>query len=89
MYGQTGAKNQHGRRITASPQQDPAFIMTRFVDGGSGYLSNSEYGVTFPTPKAGKYWVSARFDNGVVGGWAGPGTIVKIYRNGTFVVTPR
>lgn len=89
LLGEGGAQNQHGRTIRATPQNDPGFIMTRIVDGGSGYMSNNEYPVTFPTPKGDRYWISAQFDMGIVGGWASAGTIVKIYRDGRFMVNPR
>jgi len=89
MFGDGGAKNQHGRLIRAVPQNDPTFIMTRFVDGGSGYRANTEYQVTFPTPKGDSYWISAQYDNGIVGGWAKTGSNVKIYRDGRFIVAPR
>ena len=89
MYGQGEKQNQQGRVIRATPQGAPGFVMTRMVDGGSGYLSNNEYAVTFPTPKGDMYWISAQFDNGVVGGWVSSGSIVKIYRDGDFVVVPR
>ena len=89
MYGESGVQNQHGRTIRATPQNDPGFTMTRIVDGGSGYLSNSEYPVTFPTPKGDWYWIGAQFDTGIVGGWANAGSIVKIYRDGQFITYPR
>jgi len=89
VFGEGGAQNQHGRTIRATPAGDPGFVMTRIVDGGSGYLSNNEYAVTFPAPKGDQYWISVQFDKGIVGGWVDAGSIVKIYRDGRFMVSPR
>lgn len=89
MFDGNGKQNQQGRNILATSKRDPGFTMTRNVDGGSGYLSNNEYEVTFPTPKGDVYWISAQFDNGIVGGWVNAGSNVKIYRDGRFIVQPR
>jgi hypothetical protein len=89
MLGADGARNQQGRIVRATSVNDPRFILTRIVDGGSGYLSNNEYKLTLPTPKGGVYWISAQYDNGMVSGWATAGSTVDIYRDGRFIVSPR
>jgi uncharacterized protein (DUF2141 family) len=89
MLGSNGAKNQQGRTVQAVSASQPDFIMSRVIDGGSGYLSNNEYQVTFPTPYGGMYWISARYDSGIVGGWVNAGSNVKVYRDGRFIVSPQ
>jgi hypothetical protein len=89
MLGSAGEKNQQGRIVHALSPTKPGVIMTRIVDSGSGYLSNNEYQLTFPTPNGIIYWVSAQYDNGIVGGWVQAGSDVKIYRDGRFIVSPR
>lgn len=88
MFGAHGERNQQGRIVSATSSKKPGFIMTRIVDGGSGYLSNNEYQLTFPTPTADIYFIRAQYDKGIIGGWVKAGSDVKIYRDGRFIVTP-
>ena len=43
VLGPNGEHNQQGRVVRVSPQSRPDVIMTRIVDGGSGYLSQNQY----------------------------------------------
>ena len=85
MLGPTGQQNQQGRRVTAVAQDGSNFTMTRFVDGGSGYMSNNEYVLTFPTPHGSAYQINAYYASGTVSGVATAGSTVKTYQGGPLV----
>ncbi|MGE0824082.1 MAG: FG-GAP repeat domain-containing protein [Candidatus Binatia bacterium] len=50
VHDTNGARNQFGRTLSISPLMQPAVKLTRIVDGGSGYLSQSQYTVLVGTP---------------------------------------
>lgn len=56
-----GHKNQFGRKVVVKPLNNSGFVMTRFVDGGSGYMSNSPYMVTIPLPEDTVYSVTVYY----------------------------
>ena len=68
-----GRRNQQGRVVYVVPEEDPSFIMTRVVDGGSGMLSQNQYAMLVGTPFTGPHTVTVRFAGG----------------DRTFVVRPR
>jgi hypothetical protein len=61
VVGAGGEQNQAGRVVRVSPMLRPEVVMTQVVDGGSGYMSNAPYDLTFATPYEGAYTVSVRF----------------------------
>ncbi len=88
MLDQNGRQNQQGRRVTAVAQDGSNFAQTRFIDGGSGYLTNGEYALTFPTPRgsSNSYQINAYYAGTTVSGSATAGSTVKIYSDGRFVI---
>jgi hypothetical protein len=61
-----GEENQFGRVVRISSEQDPAVILARAVDSGSGYLSNNQYQLLVSLPLAGTYTIEAIFRTGAV-----------------------
>jgi hypothetical protein len=60
--------------------------MTKVVDGGSGYMANSPYELTFATPYFGAYTISVRFADATYTAVARNGDHVTMYADGTFSV---
>jgi hypothetical protein len=52
------------------------------VDGGSGYLANSQYPLLVGTPYAGQFHVAIRFDNATVEFDMAAGQKRRVYRGG-------
>lgn len=82
LLGEHGEHNQAGRIVRATPQSRPLVSMTQVVDGGSGYMANSPYDLTFTTPYPGSYVVSVRFANATYSATAHAGDHVVMYANG-------
>jgi len=76
-----GYKNQFGRKIVVKPLNNDAFVMTRFVDGGSGYMSNSPYMVTIPLPEDTIYNVTVYYAGNKVS-FDSNGGFYDVYANG-------
>ncbi len=85
VLGNQGQENQQGRVVRAWPLANPGFVMTGIVDGGSGYMANTPYTLSFAAPYAGAYGYSIRFNNGVVTGLIHPGQSLDVRRNGNVV----
>jgi len=85
VVGANGEHNQAGRVVRLTPDARPNVIMTQIVDGGSGYMANSPYDITFATPYSGAYTVSVRFANATYTTTAHAGERVVMYANGTVV----
>ena len=85
VLGNEGQENQQGRVVRVRPLANPDFVMTGIVDGGSGYMANTPYALSFAAPYAGAYGYSIRFDNGVVTGLIHPGQSLDVRRNGSVV----
>lgn len=81
-----GAHNQTGRVVRVTPHARPNVTMTQVVDGGSGYMSNGPYELTFATPYPGAYTVAARFATATYTTVAHTGDHVTMYANGTFSI---
>lgn len=60
VRGANGERNQFGRVIQVIPPQTSQ-IYTRFVDGGSGYLSQNQYPILVGTPYLGVHTVKVYF----------------------------
>mgnify|MGYP003946459637 CR=1 FL=1 len=86
IVGANGEHNQAGRVAHVSPQLHPDVIMTQVVDGGSGYLANNQYDLTFATPYAGAYTITVRFANGAYSATAHSGDHVTLRADGTYAV---
>jgi hypothetical protein len=83
MLGPNGELNQHGRIIRVIPEANPRTILSRVVDGGSGYLANNQYDVIVGLPYSGRYSVEARYRSRVVRvRHIKPGHIVTLSENG-------
>src|SRR5262249_11704872 len=66
MLGQGGAHNQFGRVVRVSPSSHPDVVFTRVVDGGSGYMTQTQYALLIGTPYAEPHTVEARYADRVV-----------------------
>ena len=86
VVGANGEHNQAGRVAKVTPQLKPDMIMTQVVDGGSGYLANSQYDLTFATPYPGAYTVSVRFAEAAYTVSAHAGDHVTLRANGTYAI---
>jgi hypothetical protein len=86
VVGAHDEHNQQGRVVHASPVLRPGINMTQVVDGGSGYLSNGQYDLLFPTPYEGAYTISVRFAAGTWTVTAHRGDHVTLRANGTYSI---
>jgi hypothetical protein len=86
VVGNEGEHNQAGRVVRVSPVLRPGVIMTQVVDGGSGYLANAQYELTFATPYSGAYSISVRFADGTYTATAHRGDHVTMRADGTYSV---
>jgi hypothetical protein len=86
IVGANGEHNQAGRVVRVSPLLRPDIVMTQVVDGGSGYLANSQYDLTFATPYAGSYRITTRFAGASYTTTARSGQHVTLRANGTYAV---
>ena len=93
VRGPTGAQNQHGRVVRvavpapgcASGAPGPGCTLTRVVDGGSGYHTQSQYPILVGTPYAGAHSIEVLFPSAVnpsvttaVHALAAPGQYVQV-----------
>ena len=86
VVGANNEHNQAGRVVRVSPVLKPGVIMTQIVDGGSGYLANNQYDLTFATPYPGAYAITVRFAAGSYTATVRSGDHVTMRANGTYVV---
>lgn len=86
VLGSGGQKNQHGRVVKVKPEQEPAVIMTRVVDSGSGYLSQGQYELLIGTPYLGRHHVEVYFADRMISLVARPGDRVRVFADGRFDV---
>jgi alpha-tubulin suppressor-like RCC1 family protein len=84
-----GHRNQHGRVVTMI-DPDPRYgRVAKAVDGGSGYMSQSDYPVTFAIPEGvSSVQVEVRFKSGTVTATAPAGGTLQVYEDGRAVVRP-
>jgi len=86
VVGGNDEENQAGRIVRVSPALQPNVTMTQVVDGGSGYLANGQYDLTFAAPYPGPYTVTVRFATGSYIAKVQPGSHVTMRANGTYSV---
>ncbi len=82
VVGSGGERNQQGRVVRVTPQEQPDRIMTRVVDGGSGLRSQNMYELLFGAPWPGDYTVTVRFADGEVTTTAAAGDQLRIFPDG-------
>jgi len=71
-------RNQQGRVVHVTPAANASFSYTRYVDGGSGYMSQSAYPVTVHTAFAGSHTITVRYADGFVSCTATPPAYVTV-----------
>ena len=86
VVGANNEHNQAGRVVHVTPLLRPSVVMSQIVDGGSGYLANNQYDLTFATPYPGAYTISVRFAGGSFTATAHSGDHVTMRANGTYTV---
>lgn len=64
ITGPNGEQNQQGRVATIQPESHSNMIMTRVVDGGSGYRTQNQYELTVGTPYNEPHIVTVYFSDG-------------------------
>lgn len=85
MVGSDGEQNQQGRIVKIYPQKHPHVTFTRFVDSGSGYLTQSPYEIFVGTPYQEPHRVDAYFAGEVVTFTVNPGEKKRVFPDGTVV----
>ncbi len=78
-----GAHNQYGRVARVRPRQAPGVTYTRVVDGGSGFLSMSQYPLLIGTPYTGQFDVTVRFASATRTFVVSAGQRVRLFANGS------
>ena len=82
VLGEGGLYNQHGRVIRARPVANPDFVITRVVEGGSGFLSQGQYEQHFGSPFPGPHTVTVGFANGEKTFTIYPGQRLQVTQDG-------
>ncbi len=82
VTGNVGQANQQGRVVRISPMSEPNFVITRIVDGGSGYMSQGTYEILVGSPYPGEHKISVQFSDRVVVTVQEMGRFVEIRSNG-------
>ena len=85
VLGAGGQRNQQGRLVRITPQDQPNRIMTRVVESGSGYQSQGEYDLVIGTSWTGDHDIEVLFPAGTVTATAEPGDDLTIYADGRVV----
>lgn len=85
VLGAAGQHNQQGRVVRLRPRSQPAKILRRAVDAGSGFMAQNGYDLLVATPWPGDYDVEVRFAHGWVRATARPGDVLTIRADGTVV----
>jgi hypothetical protein len=84
-----GRRNQHGRVVTMIDPDPRLGRIAKAVDGGSGYMSQSDYPVAFPVPDGvASVQVEVRFKAGTVSATAPVGSTLQVYEDGRAIVRP-
>jgi hypothetical protein len=85
VLGAGGERNQQGRVVRVTPEDQPDRVMTRAVETGSGLRAQNQYDLLVGAPWPGEYAISVRFAAGVVNATAEPGDSLTIYADGRVV----
>lgn len=82
IVGENGEHNQFGRVVKIEPRSRPDIVMTRVVDGGSGYLSQGQYELLVGTPFPGVHDVEVYFPGRIVTFSIDPAQAKRVYPSG-------
>jgi len=85
VRGPAGERNQQGRIVKVYPQNHPSVIFTRFVDSGSGYLTQSPYEMFIGTPYTEPHRIEVYYHGGIVKFTINPGNKKRVYPDGMIV----
>ncbi|OQB56147.1 MAG: FG-GAP repeat protein [Deltaproteobacteria bacterium ADurb.Bin151] len=85
VRGPAGERNQQGRIVKIYPLNHPDVIFTRFVDSGSGYLTQSPYEIFIGTPYTEPHNVEVYYRGGIVKFTINPGNKKRVYPDGMIV----
>jgi FG-GAP-like repeat len=83
VVGADGERNQQGRIVRAVPRRARDRIITRVVESGSGFRSQSQYDLLIGSPWPGTYDVTVGFADGEVTTTAVAGDLLTIFADGT------
>jgi hypothetical protein len=81
-----GQRNQYGRVVRIRPSAAPGITMARYVDGGSGYHTQTDYDIVVAAPWPGSYEVTVEFADGPQVATATAGQLI-VFRRGASEVT--
>ncbi len=82
VRGPAGERNQQGRIVKIYPLNHPQVVFTRFVDSGSGYLTQSPYEIFVGTPYTEPHRVEVYYYGGIVEFTIYPGNKKRIFPDG-------
>ena len=82
LLGKNGERNQQSRTVKIHPVSRPDFLLTRLVDGGSGYLNQNQYPILVGTPFNEEHRGKAHFALTTVDFVVSPGELVRVYADG-------
>ena len=76
-------RNQQGRVVHVTPAAAPGMSYTRYIDGGSGYMSQGAYAVTINSAYTGPHTIGVRLAQLVVQCTVMPPAYVFVREHGT------
>jgi len=82
VRGPAGQQNQQGRIVKIYPLNHPQVVFTRFVDSGSGYLTQSPYEIFVGTPYTEPHRVEVHYYGGIVEFTIYPGNKKRVFPDG-------
>ena len=80
-----GQRNQYGRVVRIRPSGAPDITIARYVDGGSGYHTQTDYDIVVGAPWPGTYEVTVEFADGRQVATASAGELLVFRRGATEV----
>src|SRR5262249_12731553 len=86
VLGPQGQRNQFGRVVKVSPLAQPGVTFTRVVDGGSGYMSQTQYPLLIGTPYPGRHQVQVFYAGKTVTFTMLPGHTAQVFADGTYAI---
>ncbi|MGQ0430238.1 MAG: FG-GAP-like repeat-containing protein [Gammaproteobacteria bacterium] len=85
VLGAGSERNQQGRVVRITPQDQPNRVMIRVVESGSGLQSQGQYDLLVGAPWPGEYDIEVRFAAGTVTATADAGDDLTIFADGRVV----